>query len=79
MVMAVDAATAKLEVLVEKEVAGRFAGLDGESGQGLVFVVEEACKLKKIPLRGATVAPDQLIGLAPALAHALGLVVAVDE
>jgi len=35
---------------------GGSAGRDEATARGLVYVVEEACKLKKIPLRGATVA-----------------------
>jgi glutamate dehydrogenase/leucine dehydrogenase len=35
---------------------GGSAGRDEATGQGLLYVVEEACKLKKIALRGASVA-----------------------
>jgi glutamate dehydrogenase/leucine dehydrogenase len=35
---------------------GGSIGRDEATAQGLLYVVEEACKLKKIPLRGATVA-----------------------
>ncbi len=35
-----DAAAAKLEVVVEEEGAGSFAGLDGEGGKGVIFFVE---------------------------------------
>jgi len=35
---------------------GGSAGRSEATAQGVVYVVEEACKLKKIPLRGATVA-----------------------
>jgi len=35
---------------------GGSAGRGEATAQGVVYVVEEACKLKKIPLRGATVA-----------------------
>src|SRR5258708_6648311 len=35
---------------------GGWVGRGEAAARGLVFVVEEACKLKKIPLRGATVA-----------------------
>ncbi|HYA96864.1 MAG TPA: Glu/Leu/Phe/Val dehydrogenase [Methylomirabilota bacterium] len=35
---------------------GGSAGRDEATARGLIYVVEEACKMKKIPLRGATVA-----------------------
>ena len=35
---------------------GGSAGRDEATARGLVYVVEEACKIKKIPLRGASVA-----------------------
>ena len=35
-----DAAAAKLEVIVEQERAGSFAGLHGEGGEGVIFGVE---------------------------------------
>ena len=47
-----------------KEVDLRTARLDGLKGVG--------------SMKGATIAVDQLMGLAPALAHALGIRVAVD-
>ncbi len=39
-VFAGNAAAAELEVVVEEEVAGGFAGLDGEGGEGVIFGVE---------------------------------------
>ena len=39
-IFVVDAAAAELEVVVEKERAGSFAGLDGEGGKGVIFFVE---------------------------------------
>ena len=39
-VFVVDAATDELEVFVKEEGAGGLAGLDGEGGQGVIFVVE---------------------------------------
>ena len=39
-IFVVDAAAAELEVLVEEEGAGGFAGLDGKGGEGAIFLVE---------------------------------------
>ena len=41
-IFVVDAAAAELEVVVEQEGARSFAGLDGEGGEGAMFVVELA-------------------------------------